>query len=109
MILSSSQIGLPATAADGATITSNTINAQGLTRGAVGLQSDHGGTLRVQRYVDSGGVVPLGAVISVPVVAATPISVGWSDGLPCGSFIVSFVNNAGAVAHFTNVAAGLSP
>lgn len=102
-------ISIPTPVSASATATSGVVNPQGMSRGAIGLQSDHAGTLQVQRYVDSQGTVPLGAVLTVPVVAATPIAVGWSDGLPCGSLIVSFINSAGAVANLTNIAANLAP
>lgn len=93
----------------GLTGTSGVINSQGLGKGAVGLQSDHAGTLNVQRYIDAAGVIPLGAVITVAVVAATPVGVSWADGLPAGSIVVSFVNSAGAVANLTNQAIQLAP
>lgn len=108
-VISSATIGLTTPVLASATTTSAAINTQGLTRGTVGLQSDHAGTLNVQRYADVAGVVPVGAVLTVAVVAATPITVGWADGLPSGSFTVQFVNSAGASANLTNVTAYLSP
>lgn len=101
-------IGLPAAIAAGATGNSNVLRTNGQTKGAVGLESSHAGTLNVQRYVDANGVIPLGAVITVAVVAATPVAVSWADGIPSGSIVVSFVNSAGAVANITNVAVLLS-
>jgi hypothetical protein len=97
--------GLPAQVAANATANSNVINTNGLTKGSAGLVSDHAGTLQVQRYVDANGQVALGALITDN---TSPYSVAWSDGLPCGSIVVSFVNTAGAVANLSNIAINLS-
>jgi hypothetical protein len=91
------------------TAVSAAINTQGQARGSVGMLSDHAGTLSVQRYVDGAGVVPLGAALSIALVAATPNAVGWSDGLPCGSIVISFINSAGAVANLSNITLNLAP
>ena len=109
MYVSASTIGLSTPVAAGATGNSNVIPTNGQTRGAVGLQSSHAGTLNVQRYVDAKGVIPLGAVITTAVVAATPISVNWADGIPSGSLVMSFVNSSGAVANLTDITVLLSP
>lgn len=109
MYVPASTIGLAASVSAGATANSSVIPTNGQTRGTVGLQSSHAGTLNVQRYVDANGVIPLGTVITVAVVAATPNSVSWADGDPSGSLIVSFVNSAGAVANLTNVTVLLAP
>jgi len=96
--------------ADGGTVTSAVISTRGLSRGAVGLKSDHGGTLTVTRYVDAQGLVPLNAGPAALAIAANVAnSVGWSDGLPCGSIQIKFVNNAGAVANLSEVTVGLTP
>lgn len=73
------------------------------------MTSSHAGTLNVQRYLDAKAVIPLGALITTAVVAATPISVSWADGIPAGSLVMSFVNSAGAVANLTNITVLLSP
>lgn len=106
--ITSTNIGLGPQIAISATGTSNVIRTEGRKSGSVGLTSDHAGTLQVQRYVDAFGVTALAAVLSVVVVAATPVSVGWSDGLPSGSLVVKFVNSAGAVANLTNIIVNLT-
>lgn len=101
-------IGLASTVASGATANSNVIRTLGQNKGSVGLTSSHAGTLSVQRYVDANAITPLSTALTVAVVAGTPVSVGWADGLPSGSIVVSFVNSAGAVATLTNVSVLLS-
>lgn len=107
MFVPAATIGLATPVADGVTGNSLVINPQGMTRGSVGLESSHGGVLSVQRYVDSLGANPLGAPLTDA--SATPFAVGWSDGLPCGSIVVSFQNSAGAAANLTNIVVNLSP
>lgn len=85
------------------------INTQGMTRGNVGLISDHAATLSVQRYVDAAGLIPVSTALTVALVSAVGNAVGWSDGLPCGSIIVSVINSAGAVANLTSVTVNLGP
>jgi hypothetical protein len=101
--------GLPSTVAANSTGSSSAINTLGMTRGAVGLQSTQAGTLTVQRYVDAGGLIPLSTPATAPLVANTPVSVGWSDGLPCGSIIISVANSAGSPATLSLATVLLSP
>lgn len=107
MLIPAATIGLATPVGISATGNSLVIPTNGLSNGAVGLQSDHAGTLNVQRYVDAAGAIPLGAVITVAIVAATPKAVSWADELPSGSIVVSFVNTAGAVANLTNITVNL--
>jgi len=109
MFVPASVLAMPGTAAGNATVTSAVVNMQGFTRSAISLQSTTAGTLSVQRYVDAAGTVPLGTVASVALAANTPNSVGFYDGLPSGSLIVSFANSAGTTATLTNAAVLLSP
>lgn len=95
--------GFPATIADGGTWNSILFPA-GFGGIAVGVTSDHAGTLNVQRYADLAGLVPVGAVLTVALVAATPKYVAVEDGLPYVSFSVQIVNGAGAIANITNAA-----
>lgn len=85
------------------------IPTNGLSRGSVGVTSDHAGVLSVQRYVDAAGITALQPALTANVTGGTPASVGWADGYPVGSIIVSFINNAGAVANLTNLAVNLGP
>lgn len=109
MLILASQIGLATPVADGATGVSSVINVQGLFKGSAGLVSSHAGTLSVQRYADAQGAIPVGAALTVPLVATVGNAVGWSDGLPIGSVVVSVINSAGAVANLTNVTVNLGP
>jgi len=109
MTLKSTNIGLGPQIADGATGNSSVFRTEGCTSGAVGVTSSHAGTLSVQRFVDEGGVTSLSTPLTVAVVANTPIAVGWADGLPCGSIVVSFINSAGAAANLTNISVNLAP
>lgn len=102
-LLTSAQVGLPTTATTGATVTGSAIPTNGWQKGAVGLTSDHPGTLSVQRYLDAGCTIPLGAAITVAVVAATAVGVSWQDGVPIGGVKVSFINSAGATATLSAV------
>lgn len=109
MLVPSTSIGLATPVGDGATGVSNVINTQGLFKGSAGLISDHAGTLKVQRYADAAGLIPVGAALTVALVASVGNAVGWSDGLPCGSIQVSVINAAGAVANLTNITVNLGP
>lgn len=102
-------IAMPTTATASATVTSAVIPTVGFTRIAVGLTSSHAGTLSVQRYVDAAGTTPLGTAVTVALVAATPNSVGISDGVPSGALIVSFINSAGGTATLSGAAVLLAP
>lgn len=93
----------PAVIADGATYDSDLMSA-GFGALAVAVTSDHAATLNVQRYADLAGLAPVGAVITVALVAATPKYVSVADGLPYVSFNVQIVNGAGASANITNAA-----
>jgi hypothetical protein len=109
MLIPTATIGLATPVGNGLTGNSAVINTAGLFKGVAGLKSDHAGTLSVQRYADAAGVVPVGAPLSVAVAANTPIAVGWSEGLPCGSIVMTFVNSGGAAANLTNVTVNLGP
>lgn len=66
--------------------------------------SNHAATLEVQRYADVAGLVPVGALLSQAMSAATPAWVGAADALPYLTFQVSIVNSAGGSATITNCA-----
>jgi hypothetical protein len=109
MLIPSATIGLATPVADGATGVSNVINTQGLNKGSAGLISSHAGTLSVQRYSDAQGLIPVGAALTVALVATVGNAVGWSDGLPIGSIQMSLINGAGAAANLTSITVNLGP
>ena len=110
ILILASAAGFPSTAPGSGTVTSSAVVTNGFTRGTVGLQSTQAGTLTVQRYVDGAGLVPVNSpAITVAIVANTPNSVGWADGLPCGSIIVSFTNGSGSTATLSNFVVNLTP
>lgn len=109
MFVPAATIGLATPVGISATGNSLLVNTQGQFKGSAGLVSDHAGTLSVQRYADAAGLVPLGAALTQALVATVGNSVAWSDGLPCGSIIVSFINGAGAVANLTSITVNLGP
>lgn len=71
---------------------------------SVGVTMDHAGTLKIQRYIDRGGLVAQGAVSSTAIVANTPLVVNLTDNLPFLTFTIEIDNAAGAVGNITNFA-----
>lgn len=92
---------IPAVIADGATWNSDLMPA-GFGGASAAATSDHAATLKLQRYADLAGLVPIGVLLTQAMTAATPAWVGVNDGLPFASFAVSIVNSSGAVANITN-------
>lgn len=92
---------IPAVIADGATYNSD-LMPSGFGGVSAAATSDHAATLELQRYADLAGLVPVGALLTQAMTAATPAWVGVNDGLPYVSFAVSIVNSSGAVANITN-------
>lgn len=109
MLVPSASIGLVTPVPATTQHNSKVILTGGLNKGSAGLASSQAGTLSVQRYVDPAGLVPLGAALTVAVVANTPVSVGWSDGLPSSSIVMSFNNTSGSAANLTDVVVDLAP
>jgi hypothetical protein len=64
--------------------------------------SNHAATLKLQRYADLAGLIPVGAELSQAMTADVPAWVGINDGLPYVSFAVSIVNSGGGTATITN-------
>lgn len=68
---------------------------------AVGITSSQAGALTIQRYLDREGTIPVTAVLSTPVVAATPLVVivsSTADNIPFASFTVILTNTSGVTA-----------
>lgn len=82
--------------------TSNVIPSDGFKSIGVGCTSSQVGAITIQRYLDKAGLVPVGALISAALVAATPQWATINDGLPFQSFKVSITNTGGGAATITN-------
>lgn len=95
-------IAVPATLADGATWSSDLMPANygGV---AIAATASRAGTLTLQRYADLAGLIPIGALFSQALSAATPAWTGGNDGLPYASFACSIINSAGGVMTISNV------
>lgn len=112
-LIPAATIGLAATVPISGTINSLVIVTGGPTNGGwqaggVGLSSSQAGLLKVQRFLDAAGLIPMGAVIQGTLVAATPLSVSWADNLPFQSMQITVTNSSGSVAAtLTNVTAVL--
>lgn len=96
-------IPIPASVADGTTWSSDLMPG-GFGAVTFFATSDHVVTLEVQRFADLAGLVPVGGLASVVLVAATPGYTGFTDGVPYMSFAVAIVNASGSVAVITNAA-----
>lgn len=97
-------LGLAATVPAGGSVTSSLIQSEGYVRVAVGVTSDKTGAVNVQRYLDTGGTIAQGAVVTAALVAGTPLVVNvTADGLPFQSFTVQVTDTAGTNATLTNV------
>jgi hypothetical protein len=92
----------PAQLAASGVYTSGLIYGMGFKVLSVGLTMDHAGTLKIQRYIDRAGLIAQGAVSSTALVAATPLVVNITDGLPFQVFTIEIDNAVGAVGNITN-------
>lgn len=95
--------GFPATIASSGAWHSGIIPA-GYGAISAGLTSSQAGVLSIQRYADSGGLIPIGAAISANLSANTAQWVDVSDGVPYLFFQVSATNSGGSTANVTNAA-----
>lgn len=95
--------GFPATIAAGATVnfTFPTVNQNAF---AAGVKMDQAGNLTIQRYLDSAGLIPIGAAVTVGVVANVAVTVNVADGVPCNFIKLSIQNTSGVVANLAAVA-----
>lgn len=64
----------------------------------IALKSTQAGALNVQRYVDESGLLTLGAVDTVAIVANTTAVLLINDGKPIGSFTFQITNTGGSPA-----------
>lgn len=65
---------------------------------AVGVTSSGAGALNIQRYLDREGTIPVIAVSTTALVAATPLVVIISDTTPFASFSIVITNTSGSTA-----------
>lgn len=77
---------------NGGNVQSLAVRSCGFKSGAVSLQSTQPGAINVQRYLDEAGTIPVGAVITAALVAATQNWVTWNDGVAFGSFKITVTN-----------------
>jgi hypothetical protein len=75
----------------------------------VTLKSTKAGALNVQRWADAAMTVPVGAVITVALVADTQKSVQSIDGVPYLFFSIEITNTGSGDAAITNFAALTGP
>ncbi len=94
----------PATIAASGSWNSNVAITDGYKAIAAGVTSSQAGTLSVQRYLDTAGLVAQGAPVSVALSAGVAAVVNCMDGVPCQSFKVTITNSSGSVANITNFA-----
>jgi hypothetical protein len=87
---------------------SGVVYADGFKAIAVGCTSSQAGAITIQRYLDRLGTVPVGALASATLIAATPQWLTVNDGLPFQSFKMSITNTGGSAAIVTNFGALLS-
>ena len=86
------QVYVPLTGAGAPTFTggvSQVIPSGGYPRIAITLTSSAGGTLSVQRYLDTEGTIPQGVPLTQALTAATSATLNVNDGEPCQSFTIS--------------------
>lgn len=101
-----SAAGVPgATIAGGANFTSSPIQVPGYRNLAVGARLSQTGTITIQRYLDKAGQVPVGALISVSLVANTSNWATVNDGLPFQSFVFVIANTSGSLGNLDRFAA----
>lgn len=86
------QVYVPLTGAGAPAFTggvSDVIPSGGYPRIAITLTSSSGGTLSVQRYLDTAGTIPQGAPVTQALTAATSATLNIGDLAPCQSFKIS--------------------
>lgn len=70
---------------------------------AVGVKSTQAGAINIQRFLDSAGTIPQGAVVTTPLVANTQTTLNINDGAPFASFTVTITNTGGSPATLSGV------
>jgi hypothetical protein len=91
----------PTTILTAGTFTTNTIVSNGYKVIAVGVTSSGSGALNIQRYLDREGTIPVIAVSTTPLVAATPLVVIINDTTPFASFSIVITNTQGSTVTIT--------
>lgn len=89
---------VPASIVASGSFTSSLIASNGCTAIGLGVLSTQAGTLSIQRYIDTAGLVPQGAAISVTLSASVAGSVNANDDAPHQSFKFTITNSSGTTA-----------
>ena len=101
--------------ADGSLPTTGTIGAAGSYQSipvyvdghkaiGIGCKSTQTGNITIQRFLDTAGNVPVGAVLTAALTAATAQWLSVNDGVPFQSFSFNISNTGGVAATITNFA-----
>lgn len=94
----------PTTILTAGTFNTSAIISNGYKVIAVGVTSSGTGALNIQRYLDREGTIPVTAVSTTPLVAATPLVVvvnSGTDGIPFASFSIVITNTSGGTVTIT--------
>lgn len=78
------------------------IYADGFKAIGVGCKSTQTGVITIQRYLDSAGVVPVGAPVTANLTANTAQWLTVNDNVPFQSFTVDISNTGAGAATITN-------
>lgn len=95
---------LPASIPANGSAQTSLIVTEGYTLISAGITSSQSGTVSIQRYLDVGGTVTQGAVVSVALSANNAANLDVLDGKPFASFILKVTNGNGIAANITNFA-----
>jgi hypothetical protein len=82
--------------------TSAVIISDGFKSVSVGAKSTQAGAINIQRYLDRAGTIPVGAVITAALTAATAQWATSNDGVAFQSFTVQITNTGASAATVTN-------
>lgn len=70
----------------------------------VGAKLDQTGTLKIQRYADAAGTVPVGGLLSQAMTSNVAAWTGAADGVPFSSFQIEIDNGTGTIANLSETA-----
>ena len=98
------QAAFPATIPASGSYTAGPLYADGYKVIAVGATLANAGTLFVQRYLDTAGLVPQGPALQATLAANAPGILNVADGAPFQSFTVTVTNSTASAAALTNTA-----
>lgn len=93
-------IAIPATLANSVSWSSDLMPA-GFGGVLFGLTSDQIVTIKIQRYADLAGAIPVGGLLTQALTASTPGYVGINDGLPFVSWEAQIANASGSLANLS--------